>query len=101
MNMTTCVRHEPKNRGAMDVRYDRGYPRQATTHRMPSNQNASRVSPSAPEFEAAVQALLRDHPDESGARLLHDGLVDFAVRTHSARLAARSLDVQTYIWHDD
>ncbi|MET0498482.1 MAG: phospholipase D family protein [Steroidobacteraceae bacterium] len=53
------------------------------------------------EFETAVQGLLQAHPGESGARLLPDGLEAFAVRTHSARLARHSLDVQTYIWHDD
>jgi putative cardiolipin synthase len=69
---------------------------------MRSKHPPSRDSPDhAPAFEAAVQALLLDHPDESGARLLPDGLEAFAVRTHSARLARRSLDVQTYIWHDD
>jgi len=45
--------------------------------------------------------LLREHPEQSGARLLPDGLEAFAVRAHSTRLAHRSLDVQTYIWHDD
>ena len=53
------------------------------------------------EFQAAVQALLQAHPAQSAARLLPDGLEAFAVRTHSMRLAQRSLDVQTYIWHDD
>lgn len=41
------------------------------------------------------------HPGESGFRLLSDGPQAFAVRAMSARLAGRSLDVQTYIWHAD
>jgi len=41
------------------------------------------------------------HPGESGFRLVSEGTEAFVVRAHSARLAARSLDVQTYIWHVD
>jgi len=41
------------------------------------------------------------HPGQSGFRLLSDGSEAFVVRVQSARLAARSLDVQTYIWHAD
>ena len=41
------------------------------------------------------------HPGESGFRLLSDGSEAFVVRMQSARLATRSLDVQTYIWHAD
>ncbi len=41
------------------------------------------------------------HPGQSGFRLLSDGSEAFVVRMQSARLAARSLDVQTYIWHAD
>lgn len=51
---------------------------------------AERVAPS----EAA-------HPGQSGFRLVSDGTEAFVVRMQSARLAARSLDVQTYIWHSD
>src|SRR5262245_41831286 len=41
------------------------------------------------------------HPGQSGFRLLSDGSEAFVVRMQSARLATRSLDVQTYIWHAD
>lgn len=51
---------------------------------------AERIAPS----EAA-------HPGRSGFRLLSDGTEAFVVRMQGARLAARSLDVQTYIWHSD
>ena len=41
------------------------------------------------------------HPGESGFRLVIEGMEAFVIRMHSAQLAARSLDVQTYIWHAD
>lgn len=41
------------------------------------------------------------HPGKSAFRLLKEGPEAFAVRVESARLAAHSLDVQTYIWHGD
>jgi putative cardiolipin synthase len=41
------------------------------------------------------------HPGQSGFRLLSDGTEAFVIRMQSARLATRSLDVQTYIWHAD
>ena len=41
------------------------------------------------------------HPGQSGFRLVKEGTEAFVVRMQSARLAARSLDVQTYIWHAD
>jgi putative cardiolipin synthase len=45
-----------------------------------------------------VEAL---HPDAAGFRLVNDGPEAFVIRARSAALAARSLDVQTYIWHAD
>ncbi|HEX7375110.1 MAG TPA: phospholipase D family protein [Steroidobacteraceae bacterium] len=41
------------------------------------------------------------HPGQSGFRLVSDGPEAFAIRARSALAAGRSLDVQTYIWHDD
>lgn len=41
------------------------------------------------------------HPGASAFRLLNHGPEAFVLRARSARLAARSLDVQTYIWHPD
>ncbi len=41
------------------------------------------------------------HPGQSGFRLVSDGAEAFVIRLQSARLATRSLDVQTYIWHAD
>ena len=40
-------------------------------------------------------------PGESGFRLVREGPEAFAIRSRSAAAAGRSLDVQTYIWHDD
>lgn len=40
-------------------------------------------------------------PDRSGARLISQGTDAFALRALSARAAARSLDLQYYIWHND
>jgi putative cardiolipin synthase len=41
------------------------------------------------------------HPGQSGFRLVSDGIEAFVILMQSARLAERSLDVQTYIWHAD
>jgi putative cardiolipin synthase len=41
------------------------------------------------------------HPGQSAFRLVSDGREAFAIRHLSARIAVRSLDVQTYIWHSD
>jgi putative cardiolipin synthase len=40
-------------------------------------------------------------PGESGFHLVGNGTEAYALRTLSARLATRSLDIQTYIWHGD
>jgi putative cardiolipin synthase len=40
-------------------------------------------------------------PGQSAFRLLGDGPEAFALRAASVQLADRSLDVQTYIWHED
>ena len=41
------------------------------------------------------------HPKESAFRLVADGTEAFTTRLQSLRLARRSIDVQTYIWHAD
>ena len=41
------------------------------------------------------------HPGESAFRLVREGPEAFVTRIQSARLAGRTLDVQTYIWHAD
>ena len=42
-----------------------------------------------------------EHPGESAFRLVKEGSEAFVTRVQSARLAGRTLDVQTYIWHAD
>lgn len=41
------------------------------------------------------------HPAMSAFSLLAEGNEAFAIRVQSARLARRSIDIQTYIWHAD
>ncbi len=41
------------------------------------------------------------HAGASGFRLMSQGLEALVVRVNTGRLAARTLDVQTYIWHPD
>jgi putative cardiolipin synthase len=52
-------------------------------------------------LDRAVSAAEAEHPGQSGFRLVIEGMEAFVIRAQSANLAARSLDVQTYIWHDD
>ena len=52
-------------------------------------------------LDRAFASAEASHPGESAFRLLVDGTEAFVVRMHSARLAVRSLDVQTYIWNAD
>ena len=49
----------------------------------------------------AVSAGTQQHPGKTGIAAFPDGRVAFASRVHLARAAARSIDIQTFIWHDD
>jgi len=53
------------------------------------------------ELDRQISPAEDRHPGESGFRLIREGTQAFVVRMQSAQLAARSLDVQTYIWHAD
>ncbi len=53
------------------------------------------------QLDRLVSPAEARHSRQSGFRLLSEGPEAFVVRGHSARLAERSLDVQTYIWHAD
>ena len=65
--------------------------------------------PAETALPAATEGTLADliapaeaaHPDQSGFNLVGDGGMAFALRARSAKVAVRSLDIQTYIWHDD
>jgi len=52
-------------------------------------------------LDQATAPLEASHPDESAFRLVVEGMEAFVVRVQSARMAKRSLDVQSYIWHAD
>ena len=52
-------------------------------------------------LDAAISPAEAHHPGQSGFRLVKEGTEAFLVRMQSARLAARSLDVQCYIWNSD
>jgi len=52
-------------------------------------------------LDALIEPAETAHAGASGFRLTSEGPEAFAVRAHSARLAERTLDVQTYIWHAD
>lgn len=52
-------------------------------------------------IDRALAPLLAQHPHQTGAVFLTDGLDAFAARAQASRQAGRSLDVQYYIWKDD
>ena len=52
-------------------------------------------------LDRSIAPVEAQHPGQSAFRLVIEGTEAFATRVHSARLAVRSLDVQTYIWHAD
>jgi cardiolipin synthase C len=72
---------------------------------LPPIKERSPVIALAPDESGPVSQVLvpltQEHPGKSGVALLADGRVAFAVRVHLARQAAKSIDIQTYIWHED
>lgn len=52
-------------------------------------------------LDERIAASEAGHPGQSGFRLVSEGPEAFAIRSYSAFSAGRSLDVQTYIWHQD
>ncbi len=59
------------------------------------------IAPDATALDREVAPLLAEHPGQTGALLLTDGVDAFAARAMTAQKAGRSLDLQYYIWHDD
>jgi putative cardiolipin synthase len=49
----------------------------------------------------AVLPKDREHPGLTGVTVIDDGRVAFGVRMALVKEAVRSIDVQTFIWHDD
>jgi len=58
-----------------------------------------------PGLETVLDRLIAPaearNPGKSAFRLVSEGTEAFVVRARSAAIAGRSLDVQTYIWHND
>jgi cardiolipin synthase C len=52
-------------------------------------------------LDRLVEPAEQAHPGQSAFRLVREGTEAFVLRERTARLAGRSLDVQTYIWHAD
>ncbi|HEY0685641.1 MAG TPA: phospholipase D family protein [Steroidobacter sp.] len=52
-------------------------------------------------LDLAIATLEERYPGQSAFRLVVEGNEAFVSRMQSARMAARSLDVQSYIWHAD
>lgn len=55
----------------------------------------------ATALDSIVSEAERLNPGRSGLRLVSEGSEALAVRLHTAELAERSIDVQTYIWNAD
>ena len=52
-------------------------------------------------LDLALSEAEGQHAGEAGFRLVVEGMEAFVIRAQSANLAARSIDVQSYIWHAD
>lgn len=52
-------------------------------------------------LDQAIVPFESSYPDQSAFRLVVEGTEAFVVRVQTARMAKRSLDVQSYIWHAD
>jgi len=63
-------------------------------------ENTLAVSDST-ALDRIVGAEEEENPGRSGLRLVAEGPEALAVRVHTAELAERSIDVQTYIWNAD
>ena len=72
---------------------------------LPDRPELSPQSAIAPGTDAPLDRALAGAeaaaPGQAGFRLVIEGMEAFVIRMHSAKQAARTLDVQTYIWHAD
>jgi len=59
------------------------------------------LQPAQSAIDREVERLQALYPRQSGVAFLSDGLDAYAARAVITRHAARSLDLQYYIWHDD
>jgi len=68
----------------------------------PTLPDASAIAPTQmTPLDQLTGPLEAKHPGQSAFRLVVEGTEAFVSRVQSARLATRSLDVQSYIWHMD
>jgi len=72
---------------------------------LPERPELPAMNSIAPTADAPLDRAVMDaeaqHPGAAGFRLVIEGMEAFVIRAQSAHLAARTLDVQTYIWHAD
>ncbi|MBO9516180.1 MAG: phospholipase D family protein [Variovorax sp.] len=72
---------------------------------LPSQQDRTETHAIAPSDQgrlgSAAVPMARQHPGQSGVVGIDDGHVAFGARMALARAAARSIDIQTFIWHND
>jgi putative cardiolipin synthase len=68
----------------------------------PALPDVTAIAPTqATPLDQMTGPLEAEHAGQSAFRLVVEGTEAFVTRVQSARLAARSLDVQSYIWHMD
>lgn len=72
---------------------------------LPSLQNRPATHALEPDASTplgqTVTPAAQGHPGKSGITAIPDGRVAFASRVQLARVAVKSIDIQTFIWHDD
>lgn len=69
---------------------------------LPEREAESSLAPAeGSPLDVATLSLEQRNPGQSAFRLVVEGNEAFVSRMQSARMAARSLDVQSYIWHAD
>jgi len=72
---------------------------------LPARPTLPEVTAIAPtestQLDQLTAPLEAQHPGQSAFRLVVEGTEAFVSRAQSARMAARTLDVQSYIWHMD
>jgi putative cardiolipin synthase len=68
----------------------------------PTVPDVTAIAPTAATpLDQLTAPLEAKHPGQSAFRLVVEGTEAFVSRVQSARMATRSLDVQSYIWHMD
>lgn len=72
---------------------------------LPSQDDRPETHAIAPSAQGplgnAVMPMAQQHPDKTGVVGIDDGHVAFGARVALARAATRSIDIQTFIWHND